>query len=459
MKPVLAASAGAALSMICILTLAHGAAQPPDSTAARPDMRGRAELVRAGGGDTLRLAEVERIVLARNPTLEAAAQSVRAALARAEVAGALADPRVGVMVAPNSFGRDPGATSAHGAPGIPMHEGYRFEVSQALPLPGQRGLRRRAASAEARAIEYQERVQRLDVLREARTAYFDYERIGRALEVNREQQALVGQLRRSALVRYSAGLVGQQDPLQADMELAMLDHEAVALERERRIAVARLNSLMRRPPDEELPPPQRDLAVPDTSFVHSDLAPRARALRPELRAAAERVDARRAELTLSGRSRLPEPTVSVAYDHFMMDPEHRAIIGLELNLPIHLARLGSARREARAMLAAAEAEREAAYLEIERQVEEAASRLHEAAHEIPIARDRLLPSSERALRVARAEYEAGRADFQTVIAAARQRVRAQLFYHETLARLRVAGAELERSLGDPAPGSSTEEHP
>jgi cobalt-zinc-cadmium efflux system outer membrane protein len=151
--------------------------------------------------------------------------------------------------------------------------------------------------------------------------------------------------------------------------------------------------------------------------------------------------------------------VSAAYDRFMMEPEWRAMVGLELTLPINVARLSSATREARGLLAAAEAEREAAYLEVERQVEAAAASVHEMAHEVPITRDRLLPAAERTLRAARAEYEAGRADFQTLITAARERARAQLRYHDTLARLRAAGAELERALGDPGLPPSQEDLP
>jgi outer membrane protein TolC len=404
--------------------------------------------------DTLRLADVERVVLARNPTLEAAAHAVRAARARAEVQGALADPMVEAVVAPRSLGGVTGTeTGLHGPVPVEMGTGYRFGLRQPLPLFGQRGLRRRSALAEARGAEFEEGMQRLDVLRAARAAYFDYEHIARAQQVNLDQQALVARLRQSALARYSAGLVGQQDPLQADMELAMLDHEEVELARQRRVAVARLNALMRRPPHEELPPPEQGLAVPDTAHAPAEVTARARSLRPELGAAVARVEALRAELALSRRSALPEPTLMVGYDRFMPVSEHRAMLGIELTLPINLARLGSSRREARARLAAAEAEREAAELEVARHVEEAVAAVHETAHEVPITRDRLLPAAERALRAARAEYEAGRAEFATVIAAAREHARAQLRYHDTLARLRAAGAELERALGEPSGAS------
>src|SRR5207302_7115843 len=121
----------------------------------------------------------------------------------------------------------------------------------------------------------------LDLVREARMAFLDYWRIGRAIALNDELLALLPEIRRVTLAKYAAGLVGQQDPLQVDAELAMLDHQAVILERQRRVAAATLNVLMHRPASNWLPSPPDSLLLPDTSVVHADLAPRARAQRPE----------------------------------------------------------------------------------------------------------------------------------------------------------------------------------
>src|SRR5258705_13461700 len=72
------------------------------------------------------------------------------------------------------------------------------------------------------------------MLREARRVYYAYYQVARGQAVNMELKGLLTQFRRIAVGKYSAGTVGLNDALQADVELAMLDHEEVAPARERR---------------------------------------------------------------------------------------------------------------------------------------------------------------------------------------------------------------------------------
>ncbi len=115
---------------------------------------------------TLDLEDVLRRVLARNPTLAAARAAWAESRARARQAGALDDPMLEVMAAPRSFG----SSSVESA--------YRVGVTQAFPLFGQRGLRRRVADAETRSAAWDLRTAQLDLVRDARMAYLDYWRIG-----------------------------------------------------------------------------------------------------------------------------------------------------------------------------------------------------------------------------------------------------------------------------------------
>ncbi|HEY3215937.1 MAG TPA: TolC family protein [Candidatus Eisenbacteria bacterium] len=394
--------------------------------------------VPAASADTasLDLEHLLRRVLERNPTLTAARAAWSEAGARARQAGALEDPMLEVMGAPRSFGSSSVAA------------GYRVGVTQALPLFGQRGLRRRIGEAEARAAAWDLRMAQLDLAHQTRIAFLNYWRVGRALALNRELRDLLPEFRRISLAKYSAGLVGQQDPLQVDTELAMLDHDAVILDRERRVVVATLNTLMHEPAEGWLPPPPNDLSLPDTIVVHADLAPRARALRPEMRAVDARVEASRAEVALAGRQGLPETSFGVAYDRFWSEPELRTTVGMTMNLPIHLGRLSATRAEAQARLAASESQREVVRDSIELQVAVAAARLHEQAHDVQIARERLLPLAERTLRAARASYEANRTDFLTVLNSLRDFLRARLEADESLAMLHEARADLDRALGE-----------
>lgn len=398
----------------------------------------QADSIRVNAADTtaLDVEDVIRLVLERNPSIYSARAAWSEARARSEQAGALDDPMLDLTGAPGSFGSST------------VPSAYRVEITQSFPIFGQRGLRRSAAEAEAKGVGWDLRAAQLELVREARSAYAEYWQIGRASALNRELKDLLPELRRVTLAKYAAGQVGQQEPLQVDAELAMLDHQAVIIERQRRITEATLNVLMHRPAGERLPPPPAELALPDTSLVHSELAPHARALRPELRAADARVEASRAQVSLAGREAFPEPSFGVAYDRFWSEPELRTSVGVTMNLPINFARRSSARSEAETRLTASEAQSAAMLDSIDYQIEVAAARFHEEAHDVEISRTRLVPLAERILRSARASYEANRTDFLTVLGSLRGFLEARLEADQSVAMLYQARADLDRALGD-----------
>ncbi len=403
----------------------------------------------AAAGDSvgLRLNDVLRRTIERNPSIAAARAAWDGSRAQALQAGALEDPMLELMAAPRSLG-----SSA-------VDPAYRVALNQPLPIFGQRGLRARVAREESRVAGFDLRTMQLDLIRDARMTYFEYWRIVRAADLTRELLALMGEFRRATLAKYGAGQVGQQDPLQADAEIAMLDHQLVILERERRVAVARLNVLMHDPPEQSLAPPPRELPVPDTVFVHRDLVPHARALRPELQAADAMVEASRANLSLARREQFPTTSFGLAYDRFWTEPELRPSVSVTLSLPINLGRVAAARDEASARLTRSEAEREAIDDSIAFQVEEAAARLHESAHDLSISRDRLVPLAGRTVHAARAGYEANRSDFLTLLNSVRDLLRAHLEADASFAMLHEARADLDRALGEASDVLKKEEQP
>jgi outer membrane protein, heavy metal efflux system len=425
------------LFALCFM-IRFGATTPSLASAVDPDSvtRHLSELTpETSNRASLDLEGVLHRVLERNPSLAAARATWTAAKASARQAGAWEDPMLDWMAAPRSFGSSR------------VDPAYRIGISQPLSIFGQRGLRRRMGEADARAAAWDLRTAQLDLVHQARLVFAEYWLNGRAIALNRELLDLLPQFRRVTLAKYSAGLVGQQDPLQVDVELAMLDHQAVILERERRVTMAVLNVLMHEPTDRWLPPPPDSLPLPDTSVVHPDLAPRARALRPEMRAADARVEMSRAAVTFAGRQRLPQTTFGVAYDRFWSEPELRTTVGVTMNVPIPW-RISASQAEARARLQWSEGQSAAIQDSVELQVAVAAARLHEQSHDVQIARERMLPLAERTLRASRASYEANRTDFLTVLTALRDYLRVHLEADQSLAMLHEARADLDRALGE-----------
>src|SRR5205814_7461289 len=93
-------------------------------------------------------------------------------------------------------------------------------------------------------------------------SFADYTRANASSVVIAEMRQVVEQLRRVALSRYAAGLVGEADALMAESELSMLDHEAIKSENDAARAVARMNALLHRSWDASMPLPPTHLDPP-----------------------------------------------------------------------------------------------------------------------------------------------------------------------------------------------------
>jgi len=194
------------------------------------------------GATTLDRAALVEAVLARNPDVESARQAWRAALAEYPQAGSLDDPMLSYGIAPLSLSGD-------------MRVGQRVELSQKIPWPGKRRLAGEVALAEAEAAKGELEEVRLELALMASNLYDDLYVAARSIEINEQHQELLQQFKKAAEAQYVAGRASQQDPLQAEVELAHLEHDRILLEAERGGIVAQLNGLLQRDPSAPLPPP------------------------------------------------------------------------------------------------------------------------------------------------------------------------------------------------------------
>jgi outer membrane protein TolC len=416
-----------------------------ESSYARAPAAQRGDALGFEGAPALERGALVREVLRRNPTLAAARAAVQEALARYPQDTAFDDPMLGYMVGPRSFG-----TSA-------VDDAHRVELSQALLWPGKRQLRGERALALAEAADGELAALRLELALEASRLLDDAWAAARALEINAQHRALLDELRAVALARYEAGQASQQDPLQAETELAGLLHEEVEIRVGLRAAQQRLNGLLHRDPDAELPPPAPlELPAPVTD-AEAHLAAALRE-RPELHAAERRVAAGEASLDLAQREYLPDFSLVGGWDGFWQEKELQSFVGFEVNVPLRLARRRGALDEARAALARSRSERDRVEDEIRLAVRGAALRLDEAHHLFVIVQDRRLPASRDRVAAARAGFETGRDDFLALIEAERSLRDAELALAAARAEVSRRSAELEAAAGR-TPGLAEGEQP
>ncbi len=372
-------------------------------------------------------------VQARNPSLQAASAAWRAAAERYPQVVSLADPMFAAMISPSGVGMDDGG-------------GWMVEAAQEIPWCGKRALRGSVAAAEADVMRGDIGNARLRLKEAATIAYFDYYLAERQAEVNHATGQLVGQLREIANSKYQVGQVSQQDVLQAEVELADLATRSAELIRDRQVASARINTLLHRAADYRLPPPPKDIAMPDGISAVDELQQVAVQSRPDLYAQLARIRSEEANLALTCREYYPDVNLVARYDGFMPE-EMRPQVGLDFNVPLRYDRRNAAVREACNRVAQRRAEYQDRLDQIRYEVQAAFTRVVQSAEVVRLYRDKTLPAADRSLQSAQANYTTGNLDFLRLLDAERQVNNQREKYYAAIAEYHQRLAELERAVG------------
>ena len=377
-------------------------------------------------------------MLERNPSLAAMVEAWQAAAQRYPQMISLEDPMLDFMRGTN--------------------EGWMIQVSQKLLWPGKRQLRGNMAAAEAEMAGYDVEDTRLRLTEAAKMAFFDYYQAERQLTVNREAAKLVQEFRAIAKALYEANKATDQDVLQASVDLADLEARQAELQRERKVAAARINTLLHRAVDQPLPPSPAEAAtdgdhptnlrsVPDGARPAAEtLIELALQQRPDLAAQEARIDADQIALALACKEFYPDFAVAAKHDAFM-PPEMRSQVGVSLNVPLYRQRRHAAVEEASARLRQRRQELEKMRDEARFEVQSANQRLAERRQVVGLYRDKILPAAKANVESARIKYTNAQLDFLRLIEAQRQYQMQQDRYYMAVADCHRIAAELERAVG------------
>ncbi len=391
-------------------------------------------------------------VVARHPSVEAMAAAWQAAAQRYPQAISLDDPMFMAMNAPASLN----SSTVEGA--------YALELRQKFPWFGKRGLRGDVAKGEAAtaASEYEDA--QLKIALTAQIAYIEYFLADRQLELNSKSAEFMTEFREIAQSRYRTNQVTQQDVLQAELELAELDRRKLEIQRMRKVAMARMNTLLLREPS--LPFPKPNLTVTSPKHDEDSSAFHAKAIqnRPDLAAQQHRVEAESAKLSLAYKQYYPDAEFFGRYDTFWQPAstqgDLRGQVGVLLNVPIYRGKLNAAVCEAQARLHKERALYEQLAADVHLEVQTALEQLQESEQAVSLYEDRLMPTAEQYLTVARSNYEVGKATSLDLVQAQRQLLNAREKQVEATAALAQRIMELQRSLGgaDFAEVDSVDQH-
>jgi outer membrane protein TolC len=350
--------------------------------------------------------------VAGNADIKAAQNEKEAARQRVASAGALDDPMLeaGFLNVPTTSWRLNREDMTMKMLGI----------SQRLPAPGKRALRRDVAARDAEAVEqaYQETVNR--VARDVRNSYYE---LALAFETTRligDNTRVLDQFLRIAEGRYSAGQGTQADVLKAQTQLARMSEELLRMQREIPVLESELGRLLGRgdvtAPIQATLPPVQDLTLNLATARETVLS-----RRPQLIALQRLIDKANAGLDLARKESSPDFDLKFSYGQRDNAPDGMQrsdlfSISVAINLPVW----GKDKIQPR--IAESQALRDQAVSVYQAQQNEAFARLRQQLaivdqnrRSIQLFDTAILPQARLAVESALASYRVNRADLLALL--------------------------------------------
>lgn len=373
-----------------------------------------------------------------NPDVQAARREANAARSRISPAGALDDPMLeaGVLNYPvesRSFKTEDMTMKMIG-------------LTQRLPYPGKRALRREVAESEALASEanLQELANR--VRRDVTVAYFDLGFVDESLRLAEGNRRVLEQYLALAETRYSVGQGTQADVLKAQTQVSKMREELIKLGRERPMLEAELNRAAGRAaaPAAITPPPAK---ARDATFALEELRAAARANRPQLAAQQRMMDRNTRAVALARKDYYPDFDLRVSYGQRDNSADMRREDMISFTVAINLPMWRESKRDPR--VAEAESMREQAsamYVarlnELDAMLRQQVAAAEQSLKSVRLYETGLLPQARLTADASLAAYRVGRVDFFTLLDSRMTVFNAEVGYAASVAAYNKALAEI-----------------
>lgn len=398
-----------------------------------------------------------------SPAIRVAEARVIAARTRISPAGTRPDPTLmaGVINIPISH---PSFT----ADGMTMK---MIGVAQTIPFPGKLEARRRTVELEADAAAVALDTVRFAIVRNVKTAYYELAYLDHALTIVKQNEQVLGELVGAAQSHYAVGTGGQQDVLKARVATAQLGETANMLVEQRSATLAALNAALNRPVDTPIGNPDFP-----TGLTHAAVAEDTRNIRfiantlgapvansplpslvelqtlaternPGLRVHEAMITAQVARVELAQKASEPDFDVSVQYGQRVGLPD---MVTAQISIPLRLHKRAVQDQgvaEARAELAAQEAEHDSGLNDVHATVARLYSEIERNRTQLALYVRAILPQGQASVASTTASYQVGKVDLLTLLDTQTTLFSYETAYYRALADFGAAVAQLEQVVG------------
>jgi cobalt-zinc-cadmium efflux system outer membrane protein len=347
---------------------------------------------------------------------------------------------------PNQFNPELGGSGAHrtfaGRPGGSTD--FDITLFQELEIAGQRNKRIEEAQKNLARISQQVRDAERLTFAQVKEAFYQSLYRKRRLALFRDVETLDRRLWEIATSRFQAGDVPKMDINLAAIRLGQARKNTIVAERDYQNALRALERLV------GLEPIGRislvgDLVVTPQAFPETSLLRLARANRPDLQATELEQERIAAEIALTRRLLVPNPTVQVFYRR---EEGGDQVAGGAVSFPLPLFDRKQAELTQLAGRASqAKYEQQSTMLRIQQEVRDAFRSYETAREEVAVFETEILDRAAENLQLMETAYREGKIDLLQVVVVQNDLVNAQFSYVDSLLNYWLARIALERAVG------------
>ena len=389
----------------------------------------------ADSNDLVTLDDYLRYASLNNAELHAEFESWQAALEEIPQAKALPDPTL-------SYG--------YLARQSDMQMGQTVSIMQEFPWFGKLDAKTKAAIKSASAAKQSYEATKLVIANEIKENFYEYLFLAGALEIAKQNLELLGHFEQVARTKYETAEALHPDIIRAQVELTKVENVLRSLEPLQTPIVAKLNALMNRPIDANLPWPEkqplRQIGI-DREMIHKMVKEN----NPQLSQLDFEVEAARKKIVEAQKRFYPNIGIGAEWAQFDKSGGNSGrdavTLMFQINLPLWRDSYRAGERQAQAMA------RKFASLRIDKEntllsrTEQVIYELGDSDRKIRLYRDALVPKAEELLTASETAYQAATIDFLSLIDAQRMLLEYSLSYEEAVRDYRQKLAELESLTG------------
>lgn len=410
-----------------MLTSAPAFAEPEKQTEPSPPAAVAAPVKATG----FTLDDAIAKALVQSPRLQAFGSGVAAAKGELRQSTAWVNPEVGV--------------EAENVAGQGAYKGFdsaevTYGVTQEITIGGKISARENIAGKglEIANLDYQAAA--LDVIRDVTSAYAEAVAAEENVRLATEQKELAQDVLKSVSVRVGAAAAPLIQKSRAEVELSTAIIAQDTAMREREIARKNLAALL----GEERLMPTLDsaafyaVAKPDVTNAEEKLKSN-----PDLVKLNSGLEQSKARLDLERANAIPDPRLSVGVRDFRDSGDQAFVVGVSLPIPVFNANRGNIEK-ARNELSRTELENRSATLTVNADLTRAEQQMENAYLRADTLKTEILPSADKAFRLAREGYGLGRFPYLEVLDAQRSLFGVKQQHIAALKEFHTAKAQVER---------------